>query len=464
MFFLGERPYLCDYPGCTRAFTQSGQLKTHQRLHTGERPFMCSAPRCQMRFTHANRHCPEHPYDQLKRCDDFVIQANTEQNNEVFKWLEKYKMEKEVRTPTHKTPKRIKNSLCDSLNFCSNEKSNENYNGSAMDENNCPITPSNKFKCRKGLMVELDMNAGLGASPITGNKMKPTPKVIRWQEPLSQEEDSADEHELPARSTFNPKKRWLREAWQDDLAKPLESIVNVNLQTNSSNNNIRTDSLELLTSSSSTTLSSSSSLLLSQTQLHQPKMDSHLNLNPNEMRPTVLMVASKDRTMPLLNLISTPNENRNQLSIIQPRIATSKFSNRANNTSYDIAAAASLPNTPSSPSLQNISISYNPINTVIYGDHCNADNSSNFNTVENATTNKTLPTDSVKNRKWLGALALMQLATDENSPVSLNSLSSSISLSSLPSSSPSLSSSSSSSISSSPTTLISDDAKINNIN
>lgn len=34
----GERPYACDYPGCTRAFTQSGQLKTHQRLHTGKRP------------------------------------------------------------------------------------------------------------------------------------------------------------------------------------------------------------------------------------------------------------------------------------------------------------------------------------------------------------------------------------------------------------------------------------------
>lgn len=33
----GERPYACDYPGCTRAFTQSGQLKTHQRLHTGKR-------------------------------------------------------------------------------------------------------------------------------------------------------------------------------------------------------------------------------------------------------------------------------------------------------------------------------------------------------------------------------------------------------------------------------------------
>ena len=55
IWFSGERPYVCDFPLCNRAFTQSGQLKTHQRLHTGERPFKCSFENCQMRFTHANR-------------------------------------------------------------------------------------------------------------------------------------------------------------------------------------------------------------------------------------------------------------------------------------------------------------------------------------------------------------------------------------------------------------------------
>lgn len=119
-----------------------------------------------MRFTHANRHCPEHPYDQLKRCGDFVIQAVTEQNYDVIKWLEKYKMEKEDRTPTRKTPKRTKSTATNEASRRANEVSNENINTSqdevVGDENKFPVTPINPYKSRKGLMVELDMNAGLG--------------------------------------------------------------------------------------------------------------------------------------------------------------------------------------------------------------------------------------------------------------------------------------------------------------
>ncbi|XP_055592821.1 Krueppel homolog 1-like [Uranotaenia lowii] len=284
----GERPYQCDYPGCSRAFTQSGQLKTHQRLHTGERPFICSAANCMMRFTHANRHCPDHPYDTLKRCDDFVIQAIPEQNSEVLRWLEKYRSEREDRTPTRKTPKRPNQSSQnenENRSEPSRRHNNENYaeNGSAFQS---PLTPRSPFKSRKGLMCELDMNAGMGlsASPITAKTKPNLPKMIQWQEPTSQEEDdSGDESncEIPARSTFNPKKKWLRDAWQEDLAKPLEPNI---------------ISPQVLSSTTST--AALKQQLMSSPDNSSPKHQV-ITIDPNLMRPTVLMVASKDRARPL---------------------------------------------------------------------------------------------------------------------------------------------------------------------
>ncbi|XP_055623653.1 zinc finger protein 1-like [Toxorhynchites rutilus septentrionalis] len=285
----GERPYHCDYPGCARAFTQSGQLKTHQRLHTGERPFICSATNCQMRFTHANRHCPDHPYETLKRCDDFVFQAIPEQNGDVLKWLEKYRMEREDRTPTRKTPKRTNQNAQNENKHHRSQSigNNENHtiNGQMLLS---PLTPRSPFKSRKGLMCELDMNAGMGlaVSPLTAKTKPNVPKLLQWQEPTSQEEDDSGDESVvrcpAARSTFNPKKKWLRDAWQDDLAKPLEPNI-----------------------ISPQALSSTTSTAALKQQLNQESSNlrqQHSNgtaMDPNQMRPTVLMVASKDCARPL---------------------------------------------------------------------------------------------------------------------------------------------------------------------
>lgn len=309
----GERPYQCDYPGCTRAFTQSGQLKTHQRLHTGERPFICAAANCQKRFTHANRHCPDHPYDTLKRCDDFVIQTVPEQNAEVLKWLDKYRLEREDRTPTRKTPKRANHSgQNENENRPQSVLNNENYvtNGGAFQS---PITPRSPFKSRKGLMCELDMNAGMGlsASPITAKTKPNILKLIQWHEPTSQEEDdSGDEaNGMPARSTFNPKKKWLRDAWQEDLAKPLEPSI------------ISPQAL------SSTTSTAALRQQFNQESSNPKQMPSVAVVNPNQMRPTVLMVASKHCARPL-------NE--------QPIITATPPSQRPEETNRKIQGALAL--------------------------------------------------------------------------------------------------------------------------
>lgn len=300
-----------------------------------------------MRFTHANRHCPDHPYDQLKRCDDFVIPTTPEMNADIQRWLEKYRAEREERTPTRKTPKRIKHSTAnnENENIISSESMTSN------DSSPTSVTPCNQHKSRKGLMMELDMNVCLNSSPVA-TKIKANPKILQWPEPLSQEEDSCDESENIIRSTINPKKRWLREARNDDLAKPLE-----------------------LNKSTVNTLISPNKLL-----------------NANQMRPTVLMVASKDTARPLIGLQQPTVVDQTQLVATNGSLLTS--------CQYTM-----VDELPINEFQSGITDSYLGINGG--GSNCDDD----MKQMDDFVLNK-------ENNKWHGALALMQLATnDENVPV-----------------------------------------------
>ncbi|KAJ2890083.1 transcriptional repressor, partial [Coemansia aciculifera] len=47
----GKRKYKCSHDGCGKAFTTSGHLARHQRIHTGEKNFSCPFAGCASRFS-----------------------------------------------------------------------------------------------------------------------------------------------------------------------------------------------------------------------------------------------------------------------------------------------------------------------------------------------------------------------------------------------------------------------------
>lgn len=59
--FVGEKPFVCQWPECNRRFSRSDELSRHKRTHTGEKKFACnSCGRRFMRSDHLAKHAKRH--------------------------------------------------------------------------------------------------------------------------------------------------------------------------------------------------------------------------------------------------------------------------------------------------------------------------------------------------------------------------------------------------------------------
>ena len=67
----GEKPYKCQFPGCSYIAARQQTLSVHYRTHTGEKPFKCQFPGCSYAAKtqrHVDNHYHTHTGEKPCKC------------------------------------------------------------------------------------------------------------------------------------------------------------------------------------------------------------------------------------------------------------------------------------------------------------------------------------------------------------------------------------------------------------
>ena len=65
----GEKPYVCNFKGCTQSFRALGHLKDHEKKHFGIKPFECNV--CNAKFARSSTlkiHIRTHSVEKIHQC------------------------------------------------------------------------------------------------------------------------------------------------------------------------------------------------------------------------------------------------------------------------------------------------------------------------------------------------------------------------------------------------------------
>ena len=52
VYFTGEKPFKCEFPGCDRRFANSSDRKKHSFVHRTDKPYSCKYKGCDKTYTH----------------------------------------------------------------------------------------------------------------------------------------------------------------------------------------------------------------------------------------------------------------------------------------------------------------------------------------------------------------------------------------------------------------------------